>query len=332
VFVEYQPQGLGVQDVWVNSVFDTLTFAIVYEITLSYAPKIARKEWWRRISPRAKNVAAFLFICFGGSFVMGWDLKPSVAPGLLQITTVIFPMSLCPAIAAFIMRGLVTREGFADASFSLNFRQKWRYYIGATILPAVTAVAGGAFLPVSNYVLPEWLWVTVQNSPTGALASLLQSWLTSIIQLVILTVVMTPILFGQEFGWRGYLQPRLSRNSLLSAVLTGLIWGVWLSLVTWRAYRLGGSAIIGLLVIPFACVCLSIILGWFRSRTGSIWATSLLHGAIAVAGGSLIVAPIYVTAEVVSVSSLGIWSLIPLSGLTVWVLVAEWRQDRPRDI
>jgi hypothetical protein len=79
LFFEYQPQGLGLGDVWLDSVFDTLTFAIFYEITLAYAPRIARMERWRRISPRAKGVAAFIFICFGGSFVMGWDLKHCAA-------------------------------------------------------------------------------------------------------------------------------------------------------------------------------------------------------------------------------------------------------------
>jgi membrane protease YdiL (CAAX protease family) len=332
LFVYYPPQGLGFEDIWVNSVLDMLAFAVVYEISFLYAPKIARKEWWRRISPQTKGVTAFLFILYGGSFIMGYELEPSAAPSLLQISTVVFPLVLCPAISAFMVRGLVTKEGFADVGFAMNFKKKWPYFIGAGILPALITIISGAFLPVTHYVLPEWLQLTVQGSLSGNWDSLLLSQLAFAAQLVILTAIMTPIMFGQEFGWRGYLQPRLfGRNPLLSAVATGLIWGLWLSSVTWRAYRLSGPAASGLLVFPFACVCLSIILAWFRSRTGSIWATSMLHGAIATAGGSFIVAPIYLKSEVVTVSSLGVWSLIPLAGISFWILVNEWRQNRPRD-
>ena len=42
-------------------------------------------------------------------------------------------------------------------------------------------------------------------------------------------LVMSPIVFGEEYGWRGYLLPKLAdRRSLLQAtIITGLVWGLW---------------------------------------------------------------------------------------------------------
>jgi len=137
---------------------------------------------------------------------------------------------------------------------------------------------------------------------------------------------MTVGMFGQEFGWRGYLQPRLfTRNPMLAAVTTGLISGFWLVLITWRAYRLSGPATQGLLIIPLVTICLSIVLGWVQAKTNNIWVPSLLHGSIIAAGGSLVIAPVYVKALTVTISPLGMWSLIPLGCLCLWVLVSCYR-------
>jgi len=53
------------------------------------------------------------------------------------------------------------------------------------------------------------------------------------------TLIWTPILFGEEFGWRGYLQHRLAPKSpLLAAVLMGSIWGAGTMPRCWRGSSL----------------------------------------------------------------------------------------------
>jgi membrane protease YdiL (CAAX protease family) len=317
VFVHYGPYDIGFDEVWVNSVLDTAVFAVVYEVSWLCAKRVAKTGWWRRINPRLKAVAAFLILTFGGSFVMGWDLKPSIAPDLLQITTVIFPMVLCPAIAAFMVRGLITREGFSDVCLSLKIKQAWPVYLAALVVPAVVAVSIEFVSPTAYSIMPEWLRLPFLGRAGNSL------------QFIVLTVIMTPLLFGQEFGWRSYLQPRLFDNKpLLSSVLTGCIWGLWLFTVTWRAYRLSGTDILGLSVIPLITIVLSIILGWFYSIRSNVWATSIVHSAVAVVGGSLIYAPVYVKAKVVYVSAIGIWVLIPVCCVGLWILFKYYRHNQ----
>jgi len=42
------------------------------------------------------------------------------------------------------------------------------------------------------------------------------------------SVLVAPLVLGEELGWRGYLQLRLfPAQPFLAALATGLIWGVW---------------------------------------------------------------------------------------------------------
>ncbi len=53
-------------------------------------------------------------------------------------------------------------------------------------------------------------------------------WPVLLLQLLIFAALVTPILWGEEFGWRSYLQQRLFvGRPLLAAIVTGVIWGCW---------------------------------------------------------------------------------------------------------
>src|SRR5271157_2266882 len=82
-----------------------------------------------------KGVVAYLLIAFGMAWAI-WEivfrLGISLDNRLFMIYT--FPAAFAPAVAAFIVRKWVTREGFADAGLRLNLR-KWPYYLVAWLLP-----------------------------------------------------------------------------------------------------------------------------------------------------------------------------------------------------
>jgi len=175
-----------------------------------------------------------------------------------------------PAIAAFVVRKWVTREGFKDAGLHFNFRVGWSYYVWAVLAPLVggvitVLVAGAAGLDVLNL--------------SAISATDIVSWLVG-------SLIWTPILFGEEFGWRGYLQPRLAPGRpLLAALWMGLIWGIYhyahvLSGITMSANPLA------LLIYPFYCIMGSIILGWLRDKSRSVWPACLAHavGNVIVSG------------------------------------------------
>jgi CAAX protease family protein len=105
-------------------------------------------------------------------------------------------------------------------------------------------------------------------------------------RLMLNALIAIPVLWGEEFGWRGYLQQRLfSGRPVAAAVATGVIWAIWHYPVTLRGYNYPDHPVLGsLLFMPFT-VMMSYIFGWIYARSGSIWASSLAHAATNSVGG-----------------------------------------------
>ncbi|MFC5826237.1 CPBP family intramembrane glutamic endopeptidase [Nonomuraea insulae] len=114
--------------------------------------------------------------------------------------------------------------------------------------------------------------------PQGTHATAAVGTLTGIVVTTLFTSVTA---FGEEWGWRGFLLPRLLPFGYGRAILTsGLIWGLWhapLTLLGWNYPGLGPWA-----VLPFTvfCVVIGAVLGWLRLRTGSVWPAVIGHGAL----------------------------------------------------
>ena len=68
-----------------------------------------------------------------------------------------------------------------------------------------------------------------------------------------------------------------------------MIWGVWHYPLILRGYDFDGQAKLGALVFLVSTVLLSVIFGWLKDQTGSIWTPSLAHAATNAVGGSLTV-------------------------------------------
>ena len=89
------------------------------------------------------------------------------------------------------------------------------------------------------------------------------------------------VVFGEEYGWRGFLQDELTvMGGRRGALLVGLVWGLWhipvvLSGVhTYPATALG----IGLGLVFF--VLWGFVQSYAVLKTGSIWVAAFLHGLV----------------------------------------------------
>jgi membrane protease YdiL (CAAX protease family) len=87
--------------------------------------------------------------------------------------------------------------------------------------------------------------------------------------------------FGEEYGWRYYLQPVLQKKmGLTRGVLAlGLIWGLWHLPISFFYYTSPSSGVISLAAQIITCVALGIFFGWAYLKTGNIWLTVILHYA-----------------------------------------------------
>jgi membrane protease YdiL (CAAX protease family) len=167
-----------------------------------------------------RDVAAFSALAYGLSWVW-W--APIVWPYLSQITltrplpnvveggSIRVPLGMFgPLLAATIMRLFVSRDG---VKATLGFIRSWRYYVVALLGPAVFIAAVVFVDHVSG------LGRFTPSRPLG---------------LAIPTVVFIggalglPLTLGEEYGWRGYLLPRLlPLGEITATLIAGLIWTVW---------------------------------------------------------------------------------------------------------
>lgn len=244
----------------------------------------------------------------------------------------LLPGAFAPAIAALLVRTLVTREGFADAGLRIH-RRDWPYWLFALFLPLV--VVGAITLEASwlRIAQPDFTVVSAIEGLSGRhIGRTLPRnlGLLMIPQLLITAVITIPILWGEEFGWRGYLQPRLfPGRPLAAAVATGVIWGVWHYPLILRGYDFGDQAKVGAGVFLVTTVLLSIIFGWLMERTGSIWVSSLAHSATNAVGGSLTLLWFYRAGIPVLTAYVGVLAWPALLLTSIAILLFGYRAAGP---
>ena len=276
---------------------------------------------------QVKNgIIAYLAIAFGLAWGL-WEIaiRCGASPVNMRYQWAFLPGTFAPALAALVVRKWVAREGFRDAGLRLNLWREWRYYLIAWLLPLLVAVVvttlavllglgqpdfslqrflAQAFPGVANHAVPGWVWCVLP------------------FQFLIAALFATAILWGEEFGWRGYLQLRLfPERPLLSAVVTGLIWGAWHYPLNLRGYNYPDHRLLGLIVFPVGTVMLSIIFGWLRLRSGSIWPVCLAHAATNAVGGSLLMMLFLGGPNWICLSYLGVLAWIPLGALCAWIVL-----------
>lgn len=97
------------------------------------------------------------------------------------------------------------------------------------------------------------------------------------------TALLGPLLglimgFGEEYGWRSYLQGELIKLGKMRGVLVlGVIWGVWHYPVIWMGHNYPGYPVWGSVVMTGYTILLGFVLGYAMLKTGSIWLVAFLH-------------------------------------------------------
>jgi membrane protease YdiL (CAAX protease family) len=264
-------------------------------------------------APR-KGILAFLLITFGGTWSVwgiAWLLGLFTTDVSGQVLVAVG--AFAPAIATVVVRKWVTREGFADAGLHLHLIKRLPYYAFAWLWPligvgiVVMAASALGIAPVRTGVTPLLL--------VSALAG---------------TLIATPLFFAEEFGWRGYLQLRVARgHPLVAALITGLIWGIYHYPVLLVGFEGFEQPLLGLVVFPVTTILLSVIFGWLRARTGSVWVTCLAHSATNGVGGALLAFLYRGGGHFLITSYVGVLGWIPLGLLSLGLLATGQLKRSP---
>ena len=256
-----------------------------------------------------RRLVLFLGFAFGIAWVAGLIIyltggltnSPQIFPGVSLALVLLATVYMgAPAVANVLTR-LITREGWKNVGLRPHFKKGWRYWAAGWLLPVVMTISGAAlfFLLFPQYFDASLPFVRrlMAASPTS---SSMTPWTLAIIQLA-QAVLIAPIInsiatFGEEFGWRAYLLPKLMPLGGRKAMLwIGLIWGVWHWPVIFMGYEYGfdypGHPWVGPLLFLWVTFGLGTFLGWLTLRGKSIWPAVIGHAAINGIAG----VPIFVT-------------------------------------
>ncbi|MFO7918568.1 MAG: CPBP family intramembrane glutamic endopeptidase [Anaerolineae bacterium] len=201
------------------------------------------------------------------------------------------PVMWAPALAHILTR-LLIGEGWQDTRLRLRLRQSWPYLLTAWFLPAVLTIVGAVifFLLFPRYYDADltMLQRMLAASPAGVELESIGLWgvvVLQILQGVLLSPVNSIATFGEEFGWRAYLQPKLMPLGPRRAMaLMGLIWGIWHWPVILMGHNYGlhypGAPFLGPLAMVWFTFILGTFLGWLTWRARSVWPAVIGHAAI----------------------------------------------------
>ena len=84
--------------------------------------------------------------------------------------------------------------------------------------------------------------------------------------------------FGEEYGWRGFLQPLLQKQfgPRGGILVLGAVWGLW-HLPINIFYYSPDTWVLSVLNQVFLCICYSVFFGFAYAKTKSIWAPVMIH-------------------------------------------------------
>jgi uncharacterized protein len=228
-----------------------------------------------------RHVTGFIALAYGISWgvwasVMpdAWDaLMAGRTPSTYTVGTLGMLGMFGPALAALIMRLFVNKEGVRG---SLGAKRSWRYYAVAFLAPMILVTATIALSSLTGF----------GDFDAGSRSI----WLLFLVLLLINTPISTVATLGEEYGWRGYLLPRLLPLGEVKAALTvAAVWAPWHLPLLLVGLNYGGKNPLAVLAFMLALTAaLSLLLTrLFVIAGGSVLVVAVAHASFNAFGDRL---------------------------------------------
>ncbi len=186
-------------------------------------------------------------------------------------TTVMF----YPVIANLLTR-LITKEGMGESFLRINLRGHGREYALSLLYPVLIGLIGGVVLALM-YTKNYSLAAAIESNGGG------DDIAASFLYALFIGAGEVFLGFGEEFGWRAYLTPKLEKlmPTFPAVCVTGIIWGLWHAPLVARGYDWGTDypffPFLGIISMCAACIMLSAFLTYLTKRTGSVYPAAICH-------------------------------------------------------
>ncbi|MFA5674915.1 MAG: CPBP family intramembrane glutamic endopeptidase [Christensenellales bacterium] len=209
----------------------------------------------------------------------------------IELNLLLMVVMLIPAACVALTR-LITKEYFRDAWILPNIKGHIKFYIIAWLLPSVLIVVGTAvyFLVFPSRFDSQMGYMTKLLADQGieANAETQKSFvIISVVQSLILAPIFSIITsIGGEWGWRGYLVPKLCEKfSIIPTLLiSGIIWGLWHAPLTLMGLNYGsdfaGHPYTSILAMCGFCIAFGTLLSYLSLKTRSCLPAAIAYGSL----------------------------------------------------
>ncbi|AXV40897.1 CPBP family intramembrane glutamic endopeptidase [Methanobacterium sp. BAmetb5] len=227
------------------------------------------------ITRETKIIFAFFLIyvilfCFESYVkpILGTVEMPMVA---LQPTSVEIP--LISMIVAF--TGILT-------VILLNLKKKWRAGLEPAKLFWGRNLKNYLIIPIILSLITVFSFILNYLLGLGLPSKKFDLYLffsTLLPSLTLSFLVLWPNYFGEEYGWRVYLQDRLLPilGGYKGVLLLGIIWGLWHAPLILVGLNFPGQPVLGIVLMIISTIIMGIIFSYAVLKTGSVWIAVLLH-------------------------------------------------------
>jgi uncharacterized protein len=247
---------------------DIKAIILFYCVTFAVAAAIASPLWTSGHGLRFQSARLLL---------SGFLLAP--AAGVLAVR-LLLPSSIKP---------LVRTTGLGLGPWKQTFGYWLFAWFGFTLIglatPFISAFFGLLHLDLQNFSGYRELLVARLATPALERYSIQTIVLFHLLSLLIAPLFNGIFTFGEEWGWRGFLLPKLLPLGQWPAlVLTGVLWGIWHAPVTLLGYDYPFHPKLGMVLMTLFCIVFGTLLGWLRLATGSVWPAVIGHAAMDAVG------------------------------------------------
>ena len=242
-----------------------------------------------------KGIWTFLALTFGITFVyegcligsgMSMDFglfsagpkPPAYAPILIGLVMWV------PAISTVIVVKFITKEGFEVTNFRIG--RLMPYAVSALVIPASFTVIY-ALTWLAGWATPDWQLQGLRHALAARDidTSELPDPRIVLPGIFCASLVMGPVVnglfgFGEEFGWRGYLLPKLMPLGKWKAyTLVGIIWGLWHAPLVLAGFNYPGFRMLGVLGMIGMTTTFGFYINEMTLRHRSSILAGWMHGA-----------------------------------------------------